>query len=263
MSGKGIVALATNDGVVMYKKLSARLPDFLREYPVKDGFKVIIRQTDTLSYQKGLLQLYETAIRAGHKPESVGLPSLQEQAAIVFEASLIGKDGDTLSTATAVKVIEEYKDWEIGETAARQRLLAALGHGGEVFDNDELTDIASRGIDVGKPEPQIPDTKVSPVATGEPAVIPLTRPSETTSQGAKPAEEKTDGDAGISSQGEPVSAETSKKKNENIPRSTIRQIERLARLKKREVPEFASVEQALSYLLELQNQPTEKITASA
>lgn len=263
MSGKGIVALATNDGVVMYKKLSARLPDFLREYPVKDGFKVIIRQTDTLSYQKGLLQLYETAIRAGHKPESVGLPSLKEQAVIVFEASLIGKDGDTLSTATAVKVIEEYKDWEIGETASRQRLLAALGHGGEVFDNDELTDITSRGVNVTHPELQSPGTKVSPVATGEPAVIPLTRPSETTSQGAKPAEGETDVGKDISSKGEPAVAESSKKKNENIPRSTIRQIERLAKMKKRDVPEFNGVEQALSFLLELQNQPANKIAASA
>lgn len=263
MNGKGIVLLATSDGEVLYKKLSARLPAFLKDYPVKDGFKVIIRQTDTLSYQKGLLQLYETAIRAGHKPDSVGLPSLKEQAVIVFEASLIGKDGDALCTATAVKVIQEYKDWEIGETAARQRLLAALGYGGEVFDNDEFTDITSRGINVTQSELQSPGTKVSPGAASEPAVILLARPSETITQGTKPAEGKTDMDKSISSAGELGAADTPKKKNENIPRSTIRQIERLAKMKNRDVPEFNGVEQALSFLLELQNKTADKIAASA
>lgn len=258
MKNTAVVTLDTPSGPVLYKKLSARLEDFYNKYPVNAGYRVINSQTDTLSYQKGLLHLYETAVRAGHKPEALGLPSLQEQTAIVFESSLVGKDGDTIQNATAVKVIREYKDWEMGETAAFQRLLAKLGFGGEILDNDEIGDLASRGIKTGK----LSDAPVNPEAAsseGMAPVVPIARPAAEVNKGA-PMVTRCE----MSSKtAEPSKETASAKKNENIPRSTLRQIERLAKMRGKEVPAFGSVQEALTFLLTLQNQGSDNKAASA
>ena len=55
------------------------------------------------------------------------------------------KDG-AWATATAAKLIQVYKDLEVLETAARQRLLAALGFGGEGLDADENLDQRDQGL---------------------------------------------------------------------------------------------------------------------
>lgn len=243
MSNSAIVTLATSSGEVRYKKLSARLQPFYTEYPLKSGYRVLIRQTDSLSYEKGLLQLYETAIRSGHKPETVGLPSLNEKSAIVFEATLVGKDGDTIKTATALKKIEDYKDWEVGETAAFQRLLASLGFGGEVLDADENDDLNSRGINVLE-QPPVNATPEINTTEERTTVVSIARPTEKMSQGSSVALEKP----------EPPKDNMMMKKDENIPRSTIRQIERMAKMLGKKVPEFGNLQEALTFLLELQQQ---------
>lgn len=156
----GVVVIDTPDGPKPYRKLSVRIPEFLRDYPVKEGFRILVRQLDALSYQKGLLELYQAAIRAGKKPSEVGLPEVQPEAAMVFEAVLVDRSGETLATATAVQRIREFKDWERGETAARQRLLAALGYGGDILDEDEAANLntswSARTTGKAEPPPATP-----------------------------------------------------------------------------------------------------------
>lgn len=140
------VTLFTPEGdMVRYRRLSARLPEFLETYPPREGFRVEVKYLDPVEVKPGLKSLYEAALAAGKAPVEMGLPALTATT-VIFRAELIDTDGRILATASALRPIQSYKDWEKGETAARQRLLAALGFGGEVFDADEAGDQADQGL---------------------------------------------------------------------------------------------------------------------
>lgn len=129
---------------VTYRTLATRLPDFLASYGPAQGYAVTTEFMDPLTLKPGLQALYSAAMSAGHKPEAVGLPPLTAAlTTTICRAVLQNTQGQVLATATAAKAIQAYKDLEILETAARQRLLAALGFGGEAFEDDEAQD----GID--------------------------------------------------------------------------------------------------------------------
>ena len=173
-----IVEWFTAEGaVVQYRPLSARLPAFLAVYGPERGYAVDTAMQDSLSLKPGLMKLYETVLQAGCKPEAVGLPPLSVAGqTLVCRATLRDPAGRILATATAAKVIQSYKDLEVLETAARQRLLAALGFGGDVFDRDEDQDRADQG---GVCRSPVPSPTVVPVAKavrampgGAPAFIP-------------------------------------------------------------------------------------------
>ena len=116
-------------------QLSALLPEFLRRYPPAEGFSVQTEILDSFSVQPGWMKLYEIALHGGHPPESLGLPPLRSRDyALIGRATLRDPKGRILATATAASVTP---DVESLETAARQRLLAALGWGGEICDEDE------------------------------------------------------------------------------------------------------------------------------
>jgi len=55
----------------------------------------------------------------------------------LFTCHLCDESNEVVASASALKSISQYKYYEIGETAALQRLLAKLGFGGETFDYDE------------------------------------------------------------------------------------------------------------------------------
>ena len=141
-----VIVLHTPEGDKPYRPLSDRIGHFLNDYPPKDGFRVVVTRTDLLTHQRGLLQLYEVAVRSGQNPNNVGLPSISETPHMIFEASLLDAADHVISNATAAYTIINEKDWECGETAARQRLLAAMGYGGEVFDEDEAKDQRQMGL---------------------------------------------------------------------------------------------------------------------
>ena len=166
-----IVEWFSSEGeVVRYRPLSARLPEFLAVYGPERGFSVDTEIQDPLRLKPGLLKLYEIALQAGRKPEEVGLPPLSAAAqTLVCRATLRDPAGRVLATATAAKVIESYKDLEVLETAARQRLLAALGFGGEALDADESQDQTDQGF---VPRPRVP---VAPAVQAEvrvPVMVP-------------------------------------------------------------------------------------------
>ncbi len=166
-----IVEWFSSEGeVVRYRPLSARLPEFLAVYGPERGFSVDTELQDPLRLKPGLSKLYEIALQAGRKPEEVGLPPLSAAAqTLVCRATLRDPAGRVLATATAAKVIESYKDLEVLETAARQRLLAALGFGGEALDADESQDQTDQGF---VPRPRVP---VAPAVQAEvrvPVMVP-------------------------------------------------------------------------------------------
>jgi len=131
---------------------------------------------------------------------------------VIFRAELLDAEGRMLAAASALRPIQSYKDWEKGETAARQRLLAALGFGGEAFDEDEAGDQEDQGLR----HPDRPQARVEQ------------RPSE-----PQPA------------------AQERQAVSEPIPASLLRQIEHQARLKGVEPPAVTTVAEAKAALKRL------------
>ncbi len=194
-----IVEWFTPEGeVTQYRPLSARLPAFLAVYGPERGFSVDTEIVDSLSLKPGLLKLYEIVLHGGRKPEDAGLPPLNGTGQIlVGRATLRDPAGRVLATATAAKPIQSYKDLEVLETAARQRLLAALGFGGEVLDTDETRDQTDQGW-VSRPiVPAVPATR----AVGATPIVP---PPSIQDTAGTPASIQDAAEAPASSQDAPV-----------------------------------------------------------
>jgi len=119
MSQTAVTLFSPEGEAKKYRPLATRLPEFFTQYPPTE-FSMVTG--------------YEAC------PFSNGRP------VFVFKASLLDKEGRLISTAHARREIFEYKDFESGETAARQRLLAALGHGGDVLDEDENNDFRAQNL---------------------------------------------------------------------------------------------------------------------
>ncbi|MBK8750988.1 MAG: hypothetical protein IPL99_04810 [Candidatus Competibacteraceae bacterium] len=142
----------------------AYLPEFLNRYRPAEGLSVHTEIRDALSLKPGLMKLYEIALHGGHPPESMGLPALRDpEFFLVGHATLRDPQGRILATATAVapagQTLEDL------ETAARQRLLAALGFGGEIVDADEVFDPSHSGIATPEVQAPVPVTE-TPVGEG-------------------------------------------------------------------------------------------------
>lgn len=150
MAQKQVIEIFSEDGEIkQYRPLSQRLPEFLEAFPPSKGFQVVVETADPMS-NASILEVYKAAVAAGHKPSDLGLPHLP--GGIVFRAKLIDPEGRVLASASAHRFrLDQFKDWEKAETAARQRLLAAVGFGGEILDEDEEGDIRDQGKEVRKP----------------------------------------------------------------------------------------------------------------
>lgn len=114
------VILFTPEGETKsYVPLAARLPEFLKAYP-PEKYSVVTE--------------YEPCPLAGDRP------------VFVFKASLVDAQGRVVATAHSRRSADQFKDFESGETSARQRLLAALGFGGEILEADEHRDFQAQGL---------------------------------------------------------------------------------------------------------------------
>lgn len=147
---------------VRYRRYAARVPDFLAKYPPKDGYSVECTTTDLLSLQPGLLSLLKEALAAGRKLTDLGLPALDRAlSTFVCTARLCDVQGRKLRSASACASVLKPKDYERLETAADQRLLARLGFGGEMFNQEEDEDFVEQGLsiatgDATSPAPTLP-----------------------------------------------------------------------------------------------------------
>lgn len=136
---------------VDWKRLSARIPEFLEKYPLGQ-YSLHTDVTDILALQPGLKELYLRCIETNIAPESMGLPSISEYLGVIVTRKLV-KDGEVVAESSAQSPLTQYKDYERVETAALQRLLALLGFpgrmdGGGSFDDDEMNDLCQQGLAV-------------------------------------------------------------------------------------------------------------------
>lgn len=144
------VELANPDGsTTPYETVSERLPSFLEAYPPSDGWRIVKDHTFASAEKAEIARLWEKALEAGRDPKELGLPPVAGQV-VIFGASLWSPDERLLANATSLKSVVSAKDWEAGETAAFQRLMATLGFGGSTMDADEAHDRASSAsVDMG------------------------------------------------------------------------------------------------------------------
>jgi hypothetical protein len=141
-----------NEGkVVDYKAFAARLPLFLERFPIEAGWRHERTVVEALGLVPHLHQLYLEAIKAGKNPRELGLPPLPQ--GFVFTSKLLNSKGEVVSSGSSTKVVADMttpgmyasKEFEAAETAAFQRLLQAVGIGGDVFHDDEVSTIESMG----------------------------------------------------------------------------------------------------------------------
>lgn len=197
-----------NGDATSYKKVSARLPEFLKTYSPEKGYCIVGEVTDLLGIQHGKL----ASLQDGHTQQSQ-----DDTVCLIFTRKLLSKEGKVLATASALKHIREYKDYETGETAALQRLLALLGFGGECFDDDETNDFNAQDLtfSVKKAEPAKPSSnraKAKPKPKPEEATVTSITPNS-------PAPEKQ------------PSAHAKKADDSSIPLALARQLAHQAKLK--------------------------------
>jgi len=218
-----VVRIYNPDGTAGdYELLASRLPKFLEKYGPDKGYRVVVQTKPLLELKPGMLRLYEAAIQAGKAPTEVGLPAIGE--GVVFKASLIDENGNTVLTASSLCKINEYKDWEVGETAARQRLVAAAGFNGSLIEKDEKSDIAEQQ------------------KTAKP------KPTRRGSRGKGGGEDKSYSDNGSVTK---LPTATQAAKTGEVPPAMIRQIEHQAKVKGKEVRTPVTMDEAKALLKEL------------
>ncbi len=244
-----------------YSKLSERLPQFLEKYPASD-YSVITEMTDMLSLMPGTLSLLEKA------PTDGELSSVVKELAgrLVCRASLLDKEGRVVQTASASGFLDDLKSYEILETAARQRLVAACGYAGDHLDVDEHLGFKTQGI---TEQAQTID-ELAPIAEQD---IPKDTTQINTVSANVQDEQKQDMPTGkvvakkLST--DPVSTTVAGESNQEdgneirieIPASMIRQIESQAKLKKVSIPKYTDLASAKAALSHLYGLPRTNATA--
>jgi len=171
MSAQDSVNIFNADGsVTVYKKLSERLPDFLEAYPIGEGYRLVSTSQEQLSVSPVLGKLAVILVEKGATFEE--LQKTISLSGVLFTCELRDESNDVLASASALKKVVHYKDHEIGETAALQRLLAKLGFGGEIFDDDENRDFEDQDLTIGSKEKEQPAAKatVSPISPESKAI---------------------------------------------------------------------------------------------
>ena len=237
-----VVELFNMDGSVSkYKKLSARLPEFLKRFPPEEGYSVTVESNDALSIKQGLLQLYKAAIKSGRSFEEVGLPPYKVENTIIFTARLRDGNNRILSERQAVKVVMDYKDFETGETSAVQRLLASVGFGGEIFDDDENRDFEDQSLETRLvSDTELINEEDSPVNTDE---------NKETISTSDVDKKSTTGDEVPTST---IGSAEPKKAIEGVTDMMIQQMEELSALKGVSIPKYRSLSGAKKALKFLQ-----------
>lgn len=158
---QAVIEIYDEEGPKRYERFSSRLPRFHAMFPIADGWRHVHEVCEAAAMVPSLVALHQAAIAGGKKPSEMGLPALPR--GMVFTARLINPEGHEVASGSSTSQSLDLfspamgansqgnttcyprKDFECGETAAFQRLLAAVGLGGDLFDSDEDSTIASMG----------------------------------------------------------------------------------------------------------------------
>lgn len=242
-----VVSIFNDDGTAsQYTRVSARIPEFLKKYGPDQGFRVRSEIVDYLDVSEGrkafLMGLIEKGLLPNERVEEV----LNDKR-YVFKAQLQDQEGNVVAEATAVKRVWREKDFETGETAALQRLLARVGFGGDVFDIDEINDMEDQKLiyQVGEPgdtSSAIDEPKVD--ANPQQAKPEAERETKTTEVKASVEDKKPDAKQKSapandkSKQGQGKRAEVTK-----VQPAQLKMLESQARIKGVECPNVETIEQ--------------------
>lgn len=223
MSSSAVNIFNSDGSVTAYKKVSERLPAFHEKFPIGEGYRLISSSDDYLSRNEGLMMVIGKLLENNASIEDVqNIIPLNRQ---LFTCQLRDESNEVVASASALKNIVQYKDYEIGETAALQRLLAKLGFGGEVFDNDEEGDFSDQGLKVVEPEPI--QATVSEIPVTKTAVSPKETPDKKVSETAS-----------------------------DVPPALLRQLKLQCELKSIPLPEVKTKAQAKAALKKIRNTET-------
>jgi hypothetical protein len=130
---------------IKWVPLEVRMPEFLTAYPPKEGFRIVCETVDLLSFRKGLLSILKEAIAAGRRLGDLGLVDLEQTLTeLICTARLFDRDDRILRTASACARVQEEKDYERLESAATNRLITALGFGGQI-SHEEAAALEQQG----------------------------------------------------------------------------------------------------------------------
>ena len=124
-----------------YRRYSARLPEFNKQFGPGTGYRVESSICSVTDLQPARMEAIREAVVHGLKPEEFGLGKLS--AMMVCTHRLFDSEGRVVCDARAAAMVHEFKDLEVLETASHQRLMARVGFGGDIFDDDEDRDIAA------------------------------------------------------------------------------------------------------------------------
>ena len=204
-----------------YRTVSERLPLFLEAFPLTEGY-AIVREHENCTHA-----LWQAAIEAGQKPAEMGLGD-PERPKVVFRCKLV-KDGHVILNASAHKTVAVAKDWEAGETASFQRLMAAAGFGGEVMDDDDRYDRISSGLQRRDENAQPTGNDIPPAPAAEPERQPEPTP--------QPGPEQTPTPGGESVQPQQVT-------DNAVRPQLLNQLRQMAALAGEQAPNVASDDEA-------------------
>lgn len=241
-----------------YVKVSARIPEFLKVYGPEKGYRVLSQATDYLDFAQGRKELCVALAAQGKLPEQ-HIKEFMEERRVVFKSQLVDKEGNVVAESSAIKAVWYLKDYETGETAAFQRLLARLGFGGEIFDSDEDNDMQAQGLSFDNASGDKPSPSQSVVMKPVELETSDTKAQTSTASVTKTASSTEQTDS-VSKPAQLQVVDASKSRGVKADPNTIqpaqlRQLESLARVKRVECPKVSTPEEFRKALLELKNLP--------
>jgi|TARA_R110001606_G_C15404703_1_gene654209 hypothetical protein len=253
-----VVEIISNTGeITNYEKVSSRVPKFLEKYGPEQGYAILSSSVDEMETTPGKKALLVELARHGDKVTAELVATALLNQRVVFKCQLVDREGRVLAEASAVKGIEFQKNYESGETAAFQRLMAKLGFGGEILDEDEEGDMISQNLNYSTSTA----SKVVPIAEVS-SVEPKGKPEQAKVEStAKPKTViKTDAKAPVKQPNpkpapKAVTSGTKKVDADKLQIGLLRQLAMLAKVKQVEVPDVETSEELRSELARLHKLP--------
>lgn len=247
-----------------YVRYSARLDDFNRKFGPETEYRVVSSISGLLDLQPSRMAAVQEAAGNGLKPQDCGLGKLSNM--MVCTHRLLNANGDVVCDAHAAMAVTGHKDLECLATASHQRLMAKVGFGGEIFDEDEDRDIAATahrgtsGPDEGEDEPlgtataeSAPEPDAPPADAAKPqrparkARKPSRAPEapEPAEGAGQPDATQTQQDAEQASPAEaPARKPAPPKAEQPAPVAMVRQVQQLAQRAGEDTPEVTTLSEA-------------------
>lgn len=198
-----------------YKPLYQRLPEFLAKYPAERyGYEV----THANFWQYDVTLLEQLAgVDATLAREMIADLLRRPKVIVTITMRDHLQKGRIVIQRSAVGPVDGYKDFEAIETAAFQRILAALGFDGQTMRDDERRDWSRQGFEVAsdKGETEVTQEPPKSAKSAAPEAKEQTRTRRRGGKSRAAAQQTSLLEQATSTQGEPDKSEPSTLKTSN------------------------------------------------